>query len=58
MCNLGGAFKLDGSRGEWVDGKLRFRGEARADAGKEEALNNLINIIGRRRGDRSVLTVG
>ena len=45
-------------QGEWVDGKLRFRGEARADAGKEEALNNLINIIGRRRGDRSVLTVG
>ena len=53
----GSSLLLQG-QGEWVDGKLRFRGEARADAGKEEALNNLINIIGRRRGDRSVLTVG
>ncbi len=53
----GSSLLLQG-KGEWIDGKFRFRGEARADAGKEEALNNLINIIGRRSGDRSILSVG
>ncbi|MCW7539888.1 type II secretion system protein N [Aquabacterium sp. A7-Y] len=37
---------------------LRFRGEARASEGNEAALNNLLNIIGRRDGERSVISIG
>ena len=39
-------------------GHLRFRGEAQAAPGSETALNNLLNIIGRRQGARSVITIG
>jgi general secretion pathway protein N len=37
---------------------LRFRGEARATPGEEPALSNLLNIIGRRDGARSVISIG
>ncbi|MBB1162586.1 type II secretion system protein N [Aquariibacter albus] len=37
---------------------LRFRGEAEAAPGEEAALANLLNIIGRRQGARSVLAIG
>jgi general secretion pathway protein N len=37
---------------------LSFRGEARAEAADEPALNNLLNIIGRREGARSVISIG
>jgi general secretion pathway protein N len=37
---------------------MRFRGEARASAGAEQALANLLNIIGRRDGARSLISVG
>lgn len=39
-------------------GGVRFRGEARAGAGDEAALSNLLNIIGRRDGARSVISIG
>jgi general secretion pathway protein N len=37
---------------------MRFRGEARASANEEAALSNLLNIIGRRDGARSVISIG
>jgi general secretion pathway protein N len=37
---------------------VRFRGEARANEGDESALTNLLNIIGRRDGARSVISIG
>lgn len=36
----------------------RFQGEATAEAGHEAALANLLNIIGRRDGARSIISVG
>ena len=37
---------------------FRVTGEAKAAPGSESALANLLNILGRRTGDRSILTVG
>ena len=44
--------------GQWVGGRLRFKGEASAQEGQEAALNNLLNILGRRQGKRSVISLG
>jgi general secretion pathway protein N len=44
--------------GLWIGGRLRFSGDARAAAGREEPLSNLLNIVGRRQGDRSIITLG
>lgn len=52
-----GALQLTGE-GIWGPTGVRFRGEARASEGNEEALNNLLNIIGRRSGDRSIISIG
>lgn len=52
-----GALQLSGD-GDWGPGGLRFRGEARASQGNEAALNNLLNIIGRRDGARSIISIG
>lgn len=52
-----GALQLSGD-GTWSPGGVRFRGEARANAGDEAALTNLLNIIGRREGARSVISIG
>ena len=41
-----------------MGGRLRFRGDARAAPGNETALANLLSIIGRREGTRSLLTFG
>jgi general secretion pathway protein N len=54
---LEGSLRLSGT-GEWVGQRLRFRGEATAVPGSEAALANLLNIIGRRSGDRSIITIG
>jgi general secretion pathway protein N len=37
---------------------MRFRGEARAAEGQEAALANLLNIIGRRQGATSLISIG
>ena len=37
---------------------LRFRGEATAAEAEAAALSNLLNIIGRRNGARSVISIG
>ena len=52
-----GALQLNGS-GRWTGVALRFNGEASAAPGSEEALGNLLNIIGRRDGARSLITLG
>lgn len=58
LSTLEGALQLSGS-GQWHAGGLRLRGEARAATpGDETALANLLNIIGRRQGARSVISIG
>ena len=52
-----GALQLSGD-GTLGPGGVRFRGEARAGAADEAALTNLLNIIGRRDGARSVISIG
>jgi len=58
LSTLEGALQLSGAGTLSSGGKGRFIGEAGAAPGREEALNNLLNIIGRRQGARSVLTIG
>lgn len=52
-----GSLQLSGS-GRWDGDSLRFDGEASAAPGREDALSNLLNIIGRRQGARSLITLG
>ena len=52
-----GALQLSGN-GTIGPGGVRFRGEARAAPGEEAPLANLLNIIGRRDGARSVISIG
>jgi general secretion pathway protein N len=57
LSTLDGALQLSG-QGSSGAGGLRFRGEARATPAEQGALDNLLNIIGRREGDRSVISIG
>jgi general secretion pathway protein N len=57
LQTLEGALQLSGS-GQLGPRGLRFRGQASATPGQEPALNNLLNIIGRRQGAASVLSIG
>ncbi len=57
LATTSGALLLQG-QGQWVASKLRFNGEASAAPGSETVLNNLLNIIGRRQGARSVISIG
>jgi general secretion pathway protein N len=57
LDTLEGSLQLSGT-GQWVGRRLRFRGEASAVPGREAALANLLNIIGRRMGDRSLISIG
>jgi general secretion pathway protein N len=52
-----GALKLNGTGSVGPFG-LRFLGDATAAEADRGALNNLLNIIGRRTGDRSVISIG
>jgi len=52
-----GPLRLQG-QGQWLNQRLRFSGEASAEAGAEAALANLLNVIGRREGSRSLLSLG
>ena len=54
----GSALRLEG-QGQWSPGRqVEFRGQASAAEGREEALSNLLNIIGRREGARSLIAFG
>jgi general secretion pathway protein N len=57
LTTVDGALRLSGS-GQWSDGRLRFTGQAEAAPGSEAALNNLLNIIGRRQGAASLIRIG
>jgi general secretion pathway protein N len=57
LSTVEGALQLSGD-GLWTAAGVRFRGQAQAAPGNETALNNLLNIIGRRQGDRSVISIG
>ncbi|MFZ3118864.1 MAG: type II secretion system protein N, partial [Variovorax sp.] len=52
-----GSLQLNGS-GRWNGRAMRFDGEASAAPGREDVLSNLLNIIGRRQGARSLITLG
>ncbi|MEO8836304.1 MAG: type II secretion system protein N [Caldimonas sp.] len=52
-----GPLQLSGN-GTWGPGGIKFRGEARAAVTDEAALSNLLNIIGRRDGARSIISIG
>ena len=57
LDTLDGALRLQGE-GSWSASGLRLRGEASAAPDDQAALDNLLNIIGRRDGARSVLSIG
>jgi general secretion pathway protein N len=57
LTTLNGALRLAGD-GQWAGARLRFRGQAEAAPGQEGALANLLNIIGRRQGALSVISIG
>jgi len=57
VTTLQGSLQMSGS-GQWVGGQLRFSGEATAAPQHEAALANLLNLIGRRNGARSIIKVG
>jgi len=57
LQTLEGALLLSGS-GQWVGARLHFTGEASAAPEREAQLSNLLNIIGRRHGARSVISLG
>ncbi len=57
LQTLEGLLLLSGS-GQWVGQRLRFTGEASAAPDHEAQLSNLLNIIGRRAGPRSVISLG
>lgn len=57
LATLRGPLQLSGN-GQWTGARLRFTGEAMASEGSETVLNNLLNVIGRRNGARSVISIG
>jgi general secretion pathway protein N len=57
LATLQGPLRLSGS-GQWVGPRLRFRGQAQADAGSEALLNNLLNLMGQRQGALALLAIG
>jgi general secretion pathway protein N len=57
LSTVQGALQLQG-QGQWLAGRLRFSGEAQAAPGREEALSNLMNILGRRQGPKTLIQIG
>lgn len=57
LQTLDGSLNLSGS-GQWAGSHWSFRGEASAAPGDEQALGNLLNVLGRRQGARSVISLG
>jgi general secretion pathway protein N len=57
LSTLDGSLQLSG-QGSWANGRMRFEGAATAQPERAEALANLLNIIGRRDGARSIIKVG
>jgi general secretion pathway protein N len=57
LDTLEGSLQLSGS-GQLRNGHVRFDGEASARPGSENALSNLLNILGQRQGAKSILKMG
>ena len=57
LSTQSGSLLLSG-QGQWQGSRLQFRCEASAVPEHAEALSNLLNIIGRRQGARSLLSLG
>jgi general secretion pathway protein N len=57
LSTLEGALQVNGS-GAWGPGGFHFLGEAASRDADEAALTNLLNLIGRRDGARSVISIG
>lgn len=57
LTTIQGPLQLSG-QGSLGATRTQFRGEATAAPGSEAALANLLNIIGRRNGARSIISVG
>lgn len=57
LDTVNGPLHLSG-QGQWLQQRLHFTGEAQAEEGFDAALGNLLNIIGRREGPRSRLSLG
>jgi general secretion pathway protein N len=57
LSTLSGSLLLSG-QGQWQGSHFQFRGEATAVPEHAAALSNLLNIIGRRQGARSLLSLG
>lgn len=57
LQTLRGALLLSG-QGQWQRSGLQFRGEARAAEGREAALANILHIIGKREGSRTLFSLG
>lgn len=57
LTTLNGDLQMEG-HGQWSAGRLRFEGEARAAPAHQLELSNLLNIMGRRDGVRSRITIG
>jgi general secretion pathway protein N len=57
LSTLEGALQLSGT-GTLRAQRFVFRGEASAAAGREDALSNLLNIIGQRQGARALIQLG
>lgn len=57
LQTLQGALQLSGS-GQVVGSRIRFTGEASASPQQQDALTNVLNIIGRRQGAKSLISLG
>lgn len=57
LSTLEGSLQLTGT-GHWEGAHLRFDGQASASPERSDALANLLNIIGRREGARSIIKIG
>jgi general secretion pathway protein N len=57
LTTLEGALQVNGT-GTWGPGGFHFLGEAGSRDADEAALTNLLNLIGRREGARSVISIG
>ena len=57
LQTLEGSLSLGGN-GQWTGTHWSFRGEASAAPESESALGNLLNMVGRRQGAKSVISLG
>ena len=57
LDTIEGKLQLQGV-GQWLNGRLRFKGEASAQPEFEAALSNLLNILGQRQGAKSIMELG